>query len=415
MSALLEAKNGMRSLATKASQTVSDDSLTMAEKKTALDKIDADMKSYADVIAVHEQASRLMAGGESAPEAKSVDEGPVAVKSLGEQITDSDAYRNAIAAKDARSRFAFSTDIKAPGLMTEGTGFANGLPNGTAGPMILPQYVPGIVDLRFRKLVVADLFAQGSTTSNQISYVKETAFNNGAAPVAEGTKKPLSDDAIARVNEQVGKIAHLMKMTDEMLADAPQFRTFLENRLVFGVKLKEDQELLTGTGYPSVPGLLGRAGMQTTVTANGATDSSAVIDAVFSQVTSLRYNAFVEPDAVVINPLDWEKIRLGKDGNGQYYAGGPFVGSYGQGGYSNVSELWGLRAVVTPAIAAGTILVGGFQECGQIFRRQGITVEMTNSNVDDFENNLVTLRAEERLALAVYRPGGFGIVSPTWA
>jgi HK97 family phage major capsid protein len=414
MSALLEAKNGMRTLAAKASQTVSDNSLTMAEKKNVLDNIDVDMKAYAETIAVHEQASRLMAGGEAAVDAKSSDEQEIRAKSLGEQITDSEAYRQAVLAKAAGSRFSHTTEIKAPGLMTEGTGFAGGFPNGTAGPAIMPDYLPGIVDLRFRKLVIADLFAQGSTTSNQISYVKETAFNNGAAPVAEGTKKPLSDGSIARVNEQVGKIAHLMKMTDEMVADAPQFRTFMENRLVFGVKLREDSELLTGTGYPSVPGLLGRSGMQSEIDLAGAT-SLAGIEGVFSQITAIRTNAFVEPDAVVINPLDWEKIRLGKDANGQYYAGGPFVGSYGQGGYSNVSELWGLRAVITPAIAEGTILVGGFQECGQVFRRQGITVELTNSNQDDFENNLITARAEERLALAVYRPGGFGVVKPTWA
>ena len=73
----------------------------------------------------------------------------------------------------------------------------------------------------------------------------------------------------------------------------------------------------------------------------------------------------------------------------------------------------GLTVDVTTAIAQGTVLVGGFQESAQIFRRQGVTVEMTNSNVDDFVNNLITVRAEERLALAVYRPAGFGKVTLT--
>jgi len=125
----------------------------------------------------------------------------------------------------------------------------------------------------------------------------------------------------------------------------------------------------------------------------------------------------VEPDAFVIHPTDWQTIRLGKDSQNQYYGGGPFTGAYGNpgsgGAYTNEANLWGLRGVVTTAITQGTVLVGGFQECAQVFRRQGVTLEMTNSNVDDFVNNLITLRAEERLALAVYRPAGFGKVTLT--
>jgi len=137
------------------------------------------------------------------------------------------------------------------------------------------------------------------------------------------------------------------------------------------------------------------------------------MEGIFNQVTALRSTSFIEPDAVVIHPTDWQTIRLGKDTAGQYFGGGPFTGAYGNPGPSNQAEIWGLKTVVTTAIAQGTVLVGGFQECAQVFRRQGITLEMTNSNVDDFVNNLITLRAEERLALAVYRPAGFGKVTLT--
>ena len=111
--------------------------------------------------------------------------------------------------------------------------------------------------------------------------------------------------------------------------------------------------------------------------------------------------------------MDFQTIRLGKDTAGQYFGGGPFTGAYGNSGPSNVANIWGLKTVVTTAIAQGTVLVGGFQESAQIFRRQGITLEMTNSNVDDFVNNLLTLRAEERLAVACYRPAGLGKVTLT--
>ncbi|HET6911620.1 MAG TPA: phage major capsid protein [Mycobacteriales bacterium] len=414
------AKEKMRELATKAKEVVADEAKSLADKRTELDKIEADLKTYSDEVALHEQARRLVTGADSAPEVKSPEENAdLRVKSLAGQLVASKAYEQVKNAMQSRGRFSISAEVglKVANPVNEGTTIVNGFPSGQGGAAVIPEFLPGIVDLRFRKLVVADLMAQGATTSNQVSYVKETAFNNNAAGTAEQAQLPQSDDTIARVSEQVGKIGHFMKTTDELIQDAPAYESFLQNRLVFGVRLKEDGELLSGTGYPSVPGLLGRSGMQTNITV-GTTASpaapSGVIDDVYAQITAIRFNAFVEPDAILVNPTDWQKIRLAKDANGQYYAGGPFTGAYGNGGYSNVDALWGLRVLITPAIAAGSMLVGGYQECAQVFRRQGITVEMTNSNDLDFENGLITVRAEERLALAVYRPGGFGLVSPTW-
>jgi HK97 family phage major capsid protein len=416
MSALLEAKNKMRDLATKAQTVVTDETKTFAERREALDKIEADIKAFADEVAVYEQAQRLLSGAETSDEAKDA-KSNARIKSLGQQLVESDAYRIANDAAAGRKHFSASIEAKTINTIDEGAGLSGGFPDGLAGPAVIPDFLPGVVDLRFRKLLIADLLAQGSTTSSSISYLKETTFQNSAAGVAEKAKKPSSDDAFARVQEQVGKIAHIAKMTDEMVQDAPQLVSFINNRMVFGVRLKEDDALLNGAGYPSVLGLLGRAGLQTTINQAVGTlaDPTLVIDAVYKQITAIRFNAFVEPDAVVVNPLDWQNIRLAKDANKQYYGGGPFTGAYGNGGYTNVDALWGLRVVITPAIASGTMLVGGYQESAQLFRRQGVTLEMTNSNVDDFENNLITARAEERLALAVYRAGGLGKVTVTWA
>jgi HK97 family phage major capsid protein len=68
---------------------------------------------------------------------------------------------------------------------------------------------------------------------------------------------------------------------------------------------------------------------------------------------------------------------------------------------------------VTPAIAAGTVLVGAFNSAAQLFRKGGVQVDSTNSNEDDFKYNRVALRAEERILLAVYRPTAFVKVTLT--
>ena len=410
MSAVLEAKTAMRQLATKAQEVVTNADLTQAEKKTALDKIEADIKTHAETVSLHEQANRLIEGGEAAPEAKGSDRERAEVKSFGQHIVESDGYKSML---NGQSK-GVVVDVKAAATIDEGVipAFSGGA--GLGGQLVAPQLLPGIVPLKFQPLTVADLFASGSTESSSISYVIEAAFQDLTATVAEKGAKPQLDLTLARRQDNVSKIANVAKVTDEMFQDAPAFQSYLSNRMVFGVKRVEEAQLLNGNGTsPNLQGVLNRSGLATTVVTSAGLTALKAMEGIFNQITALRATSFVEPDAIVIHPNDWQTIRLGKDNQGQYYAGGPFTGAYGNAGPSNVNQLWGLRTVVTTAIAQGTVLVGGFQECGQVFRRQGITLEMTNSNVDDFVNNLITLRAEERLALAVYRPAGFGTVTLT--
>jgi HK97 family phage major capsid protein len=405
MSAVIEAKRAMAELGTKANAVVADATLTNAEKKTRLDAYQADLKGYAETISLHEQASRLIVGGEATPEAKAA-EAP-ANKSFGRSIVDSDGYKSML---NGQSK-GVAVEVKAAATIDEGTipAFSGG--SGLGGQLVAPQLLPGIVGLNFQQLTIADLLAQGSTTSTSISYVIEAAFQDLTATVAEKGTKPQLDLTLARRQDNVSKIANVAKVTDEMFQDASQFEAYLQNRMVFGVKRAEEAQLLNGNGTPpNIQGLLNRSGLATTVTTAAGLTAVKAMEGIFNQITALRATSFVEPDAIVIHPTDWQTIRLGKDSQGQYYGGGPFTGAYGNGGYSNVAELWGVRAVVTTAVAQGTVLVGGFQASGQIFRRSGITLDMTNSNNNDFETDLVTLKAEERLALAVYRPAGFGTV-----
>jgi HK97 family phage major capsid protein len=415
---LATAREGIKKLAVEAKSVMDSESLSVAEKAAKIEALEADLKSYSDEVSLHEQANRLLSGGETADDAKEAPKSAV-VKSVGQQIVESDAYKTATDTLAKAGRFSTTMELgtKTAGTIAEGTTISGSFLNGNAGTLALPDFLPGIVPIKYAPLAVAALFAQGSTTSPIVSYVKQSAETVGAAAVAEAAAKPQSDATFARVNEQVGKIAAFFKITDEMLQDAAQAQSFLQNMLVAEVQREEDNEALNGSGYPALAGVMGRSGLQTTISVTTGTlaNPSLVMDAIYQQVTAIRFNAFVEPDAIVINPTDWQYLRLAKDGNKQYYSGGPFTGAYGNGGYSNVDALWGLRVVITPRIAAGTILVGSYAECGQFFRRMGITVEMTNSNEDDFKNNLILVRAESRSALAVYRPGGFGKVAVTWA
>lgn len=409
MPTLAEARDKVRELTTKSLTIYEDAALTTAQKRQQMDALDKDIKKWTqevqDLEHVEEQRKALnTALGNQATGTPAPNEAVVG-KSIGEQFTSSEGFKN------IRKGGRFSTggvDLSTPGVgakatFTEAAG---------AGGLIVPQYSQQVVDILFRRLVVADLYPSGQISSPTYIYPKESSVTNAAAAVAEGGLKPASDLNIVQVTEKLSKVATTLKVSDETLEDVPATQAYINGRLTLFVQLTEEDQLLNGNGTaPNMPGLLNRSGMQTAIAAGG-TSQPTIADGIFQQMTAIRFNAFVEPDAMVINPLDWQTLRLTKDQNGQYYAGGPFTGAYGGGqGVNPPESLWGLKAVVTPAIARGTVLIGSWSMCAQLFRRGGLTVEATNSNEDDFLHNLVAIRAEERLLQAVYRPGGFGTVT----
>jgi HK97 family phage major capsid protein len=271
----------------------------------------------------------------------------------------------------------------------------------SGGALVIPQYVPGVLPILQRPLVVADLIAPGTTDSNLISYMQETAFTNNAAAVAEGGVKPESALTFTAVQDPVRKIAHWLPVTEEMLEDVPQIRSYIDARLILGVQLEEDDELLNGSGVaPELLGLRLRPNLAADI-ARG-TDTNA--DAIFKQIMAIYASSFLMPTGIILNPANWASTVLLKTTTGEYLTGGPFSPI-------QTPTMWGLPVAVTPAQPAAEGFVGAFRTASQIFRKGGIRVEASNSHQDFFIKNLVAIRAEERLALCVYRPGAMGKVT----
>jgi HK97 family phage major capsid protein len=267
---------------------------------------------------------------------------------------------------------------------------------------VQPDVRPGIVLLGHRRLVIADLIAPGTTNSNVVQFMKETTFTNAAAPVAQGATKPESTLVYDSATSPVQKIAHWIPVTEEMLEDFAQTRSVVDSRLRFGLELAEDDQLLNGNGVsPNLLGLMNLTGL----TADQARGADTNMDAIAKQIATIASTTFIVPDAIVVHPNNALTMQLAKTTTGEYLAGSPFSATAG------LRFLWGLPLVATPAIAANTALVGAFQQAAQVFRHGGVRVEASNSHSDFFVKNLVAIRAEERLALAVYREAAFGKVT----
>lgn len=268
----------------------------------------------------------------------------------------------------------------------------------TAGSLVVADRQYGVVAPPEKRLTVRDLIAPGETKSNNVEYVREKGFTNAAAPVAETAPKPYSDIEFELENAPVRVLAHLFKASRQILDDAPALRSYIDARAEYGLKLAEETQLLYGNGTgANLGGIIPQASAYAppagiTVTGEQRIDRIrlAILQAILAEFPA---------SGVVLNPIDWAAIELIKDGEGRYLIGRPQDGT--------PPRLWNLPVVETTAMAQNTFLTGAFSLGAQIFDRMAVEILISTENDKDFENNMVTIRAEERLTLAVYRPEAF--------
>jgi HK97 family phage major capsid protein len=324
--------------------------------------------------------------------AREKDEGANEQKSLGDMVIDSADYKAGMLTGASRGSIKVTADRAA--ITSANTTVGAGRSQGTS--LVPGARVPGIFGLPERTLTIRDHVLPGQTSSSSIEYVKETGYTNNAAPVAETTAKPYSDLTFDMTSAPVRTIAHLFKASRQILDDAPALRSYIDGRARYGLRFAEENQLLNGSGTgQNIHGLVPQAtAFSPAFTLPGATGIDRLRLAIL-QVVLAEYPA----TAFVLNPIDWTKIELTKDAGGNYIIGNP------QG--SLTPTLWNLPVVSTQAMAAGEFLTGAFSFAAQIFDRLDIEVLLSSENVDDFEKNMFTIRAEERLAFAVYRPESF--------
>ncbi|CAN7429993.1 phage major capsid protein [Brucella pseudogrignonensis] len=361
-------------------------------KLAANGEVSADLKEKTDkaLSELGDMTTRL--GDLEKRAAREKEEGANEQKSLGDLVIDSADYKAGMLTGSSRGSIKVTADRAA--ITSANTTVGAGRSQGTS--LVPGARVPGIFGLPERTLTIRDLVLPGQTASSSIEYVKETGYTNNAAPVAETTAKPYSDLTFDMTSAPVRTIAHLFKASRQILDDAPALRSYIDGRARYGLRFAEENQLLNGSGTgQNIHGLVPQAtAFSPAFTLPGATGIDRLRLAIL-QVVLAEYPA----TAFVLNPIDWTKIELTKDAGGNYIIGNP------QG--SLTPTLWNLPVVSTQAMAAGEFLTGAFSFAAQIFDRLDIEVLLSSENVDDFEKNMFTIRAEERLAFAVYRPESF--------
>ena len=268
----------------------------------------------------------------------------------------------------------------------------------SAGALITPDRRPDIVMLPQQRLMVRDLLTVAQTTSNSIEYPRQTVRPTGAAVVTEGSGKPEFTIAFELKTVPVRTIAHWTKASKQSLDDAPMLQSTVDSELRFGLKLTEEEELLNGDGTGAhLLGIIPQAtGFSSPIS---VPDDPNRFDVLLMAIAQSE-QALLPATGIVLNDLDLTAMRTIKNADGDYIvSGGPFAGP--------ITSIWGRPVVGTPSMDAGTFLVGAFKDGATIYDRWDAQVLVSTENEDDFIKNLCTILGEERLALAVRRPGAF--------
>jgi|GEM_PF-1017547 len=258
-----------------------------------------------------------------------------------------------------------------------------------------PEYRAGVTGYANRKVNARQLFAVGSTSSDAVKYVEETGYTNGAGIKQEGVASGESTFAVEQKSALVTTISTHLVVSKEMLSDVDGLSSYLANRVPAKLAEKEDYELLFGVGDIKGVATTALSFLTTTykvpVSASGSTQEYDVLRVAVNMVAIANYSA----SAILVHPQDKTKLELAKDSTGNYL--------FPTGNMS----VAGVPIVESTAISEGKFLVGDFRMGAEIKERQGVTISYWPSDGENAKKGLITITAEERIALPVYHKGAF--------
>lgn len=297
--------------------------------------------------------------------------------SLGAQLVSNQSYADLMAGKISRARVELASPVTTP------SGF-------------VPEHVrPGIQHAPEIPNNVKAVFTSVPTSSDQIKYLCEKTFTNNAAEVAEGTQKPESTMDFETKNAPVVTIAHFVRVTKQLAADAPALAAYVNARMLYGLNRRIEKQLLNGDGEgENLSGMFKEGNyLPHGFTADNMKADDTVLDLIRRCGATMRKLGYT-PTAVFMSPMDFDTIRGMKDKNGAYLMGSPL-----QAGTD--IRPWGLAVIESPEVQDGKFLVADTRMGATIYERQQPVVEMFEQDSDNVQKNLYTIRCECRMAFAI--------------
>lgn len=367
----LEAK--LSAMSTKADEEQKAYGKVSEDTKTALENIGNQQREFADRLTQIEQKGVQFNDGKKADE------------SWGEQFVKSAQYSEFAGGRLSKMRVELKNTL---------TG---------SDTNVAPARMPGIVGGAVQPLTLESFLPSVPTTSNAIEFTKENAFTNNAAEAAEGASKAESAITFTLVNMPVSTVAHWIKISRQLASDNVALAAYVNARMVYGVNRKVETQLVSGDGTaPNISGILDAGNFTAHGIADAALGTTLKKLVLIRKMIAASKVAGYPVDAILLNPSDWADIEIDL-----------FTTAAGHTLYSvtdaGQARLFGVPVIESVGMTVDQVAVGAFGQAYMIHNREGVTVEMSDSDSDNFTKNLITIRAERRLALATERPSAVRI------
>lgn len=362
----LEAK--LSAMSTKADEEQKAYGKVSEDTKTALENIGNQQREFADRLTQIEQKGVQLNDGKKAED------------SWGEQFVKSAQYSDFAGGRLGKMRVELKNTL---------TG---------SDTNVAPARMPGIVGGAVQPLTLEAFLPSVNTTSNAIEFTKENAFTNNAAEAAEGASKAESALTWTLVNMPVSTVAHWIKISRQLASDNVALAAYVNTRMAYGVNRKVETQLVSGDGTaPNISGILDTGNFTAHGIADADLGSTLKKLVLIRKMIAASASAGFPADAILLNPIDWAAIEIDL----MVTAAGQTLYSVTDGGQP---RLFGIPVIQSVGMTADNVAVGAFGQAYMIHNREGVTVEMSDSDSDNFTKNLITIRAERRLALATERP-----------
>jgi len=263
---------------------------------------------------------------------------------------------------------------------------------------VAPDRKPGVVSGAFLPMTLESFLPSMPTSSNAIEFTKEASFTNSAAEAAEGSAKAESALTWSLVNMPISTVAHWIKISRQLAADNVALAAYVDTRMRYGVNLKVEQQLVAGDGTaPNISGILDSGNFTAHGFADANLGSTLKKLVLIRKIMAASWAAGFPADGILLNPADWATIEIDL----MTTAAGQTLYSVSEGGQP---RLFGVPVIQSVGMTADNVAVGAFGQAYMVHNREGVVVEMSDSDSDNFTKNLITIRAERRLALATERP-----------
>ena len=362
------------------------------------------------LLRIAELSGEVEPHSEASPQQKRADvEDAVRRLSAGQRVVEGEQYKQFV---DMLSKMSKEVKLGAPiGLgemitQDEFKTLVRGGSDTSAGAFVVNDRKAEYIDLNRRPRSILDLVSVTTTDSDTIEWVRQTSRPSSAAFVAEATNtstgaKPEGAGAWEVINAPVETVAEWIPVTRRAMRDAGRVEALLQDELIYDLYLKLENSMLTGDGTSNTfTGIKNTSGINTyTIGTADATENK--MDALHRAITLCRADE-EEPDAIMLNPEDWEDLRLAKDDNGNYQYGPPST--------AGDMQVWGKRVVLTNAQTSGEAIVGSFRRGAEISFNGGVQSFVADQHSDFFIRNILVLLAEVAAGFLVKRPSCFASV-----